>query len=186
MAIIEKISEAWSSWLEGLNAQEKRMLGLFSIGLVVALGLGTFYLAASKISHKKDNLSRNQNYLSQIRDLEGEYLVSKAKNEKIIESIRSNNISLLSMIPSVASRLGLTVKELTEQRRPLGKTSNVEVSVRITLTKLSMDKVTAFIEAIETGENEGRVKVTRLKINTRFDEPDLLDVQMTVSTWKSA
>ncbi len=184
--IFEKISEGWSSWFDGLSAREKRLLGILFTGFMVVLAIATFYIAASKIESKKANLSRNQAQLDQIRELEGEYQSAKEKNEKIISSIRSNDISLLSMIPSVASRFGLTVRELTEQRRPLGKTSNVEVSVKINLTKLSIDKLTAFIDAIETGENEGRVKVTRLKINTRFDEPDLLDVQMTVSTWKSA
>ncbi len=184
--IIEKVSEAWSSWFDGLSAREKRMLGMLFSGLMVVLTIATFYIATSKINTKKTDLARNQSQLNEIKDLEGEYLITKEKNERIVESIRQNDVSLLSLIPSVASRLGLTVKELTEQRKPLGKSSNVEVSVKLSLSKLSMDKVTALIEAIETGENEGRVKITRLKINTRFDEPDLLDVQMTISTWKSA
>ncbi|HXW53058.1 MAG TPA: hypothetical protein VEL47_03010, partial [Myxococcota bacterium] len=71
-------------------------------------------------------------------------------------------------------------------KRPLPKSDIVEISVRVSLTKLSIDKVTALIEAIETSEHGDLVKVTKLKINKRFDEPDLLDLSMTVSTWKPA
>ncbi|MCA9507326.1 MAG: type II secretion system protein M [Myxococcales bacterium] len=183
--IFEQISDRWSSWFETLSAREKKLLALLFSAFIVLLIFLTLYIATSKISDKKANLVKNQSQLAQIIALEGEYRSAKEKNESMVESIRSNDISLLSMIPKVASRLGLTVKELTEQRRPLGKTDNVEVSVKVNLTKLSMDKVSALIEQIED-ENQGIVKVTRLKINTRFDEPDLLDVQMTVSTWKSA
>lgn len=184
--IIDRISEAWSSWFDSLSAREKRLLGiLFSAVMVILIG-ATFYIATSKISTKKTVLSGKQNQLNEIRAIEDDYRAAKEKNERIIENISTNDVSLLSFIPSVAARYGLVVKELSEQRRAVGKTNNVEISVKISLTKLSIDKVSALIEALESGENEGRVKVTRLKIISRFDEPDLLDLQMTVSTWKSA
>lgn len=183
---LDRINELWSTWIEGLSAREKRMLGMVFSGGLVLLALSTFYLATSKISNKRKILTQNEAQFDEIRKLESEYNIAKERNERMVQSIRSNDISLLSLVPSIVNRLGLSVSELTEQRRPLGKTNNVEVSVKLSLSKLSIDKLTALIEAIESDEYQGRVKVTRLKINKRFDEPDLLDLQMTVSTWKSA
>ncbi len=184
--IFDRVSEAWSSWFDSLSAREKRLVGILFSALMIVLVGATLYIAASKINSKKVLLTSKQNQLSEIRAIEDEYRAAKEKNESIIQSIRSNNVSLLSFIPAIAARYGLVVKELNEQRRTMGKTSNVEISVKISLNELSMDKVSALIEALEGGENEGRVKVTRLKISTRPDKPDLLDLQMTVSTWKSA
>ena len=74
---------------------------------------------------------------------------------------------------------------MTEQRRTIGKSNIVEVSVRVNLNKLSIDKVSRVIEELESPESNAPVKVTKLKINKRHDEPELLDLQLTVSTWKS-
>jgi len=185
--VIERISELWSQWFDGLSGRERRMLGIVFAALCVVLVFATFYVATTKIQTKRDLLSKNQELLNQIKDLEGEYSLAKQKNEEIIENIRHNDVSLFTFIQAITSNLGLTVKNLAEQKRPLGKSNIIEISVRLNLTKLSIDKVTALVEAIETDEDHaGHVKVTKMKISKSFSEPDLLDLQMTISTWKSA
>lgn len=183
----DKITELWSSWFDGLSGREKRLLSILLAGACLVLILASIYLASSKIHTKRTLLKKNQDQLAEIKGLEGEYLKAKEKNEALMRKLRQNNVSLFTFIPSIGSRLGLTIKDLNEQKRPLGKSGVMEVSVKLNLTKLSIDKLTALIEAIETDEEHlGQVKVTRLKISKNFVEPDLLDLQMTVSTWKSA
>lgn len=173
-------------WLDALSDRERRLLMIFFTCLVVLIIASTAFIATSSITNKRANLVRNKQLFSEVRDLESEYLKAKEKNERTMMSVRRNSVSLFTFIQGITSRLGLAVKDLSEQPRPLAKTGMVEVSVRVNLSKLSIDKVSALLEAITTAEESEVVKVTRLKVNKRFDEPDLLDLQMTVSTWKSA
>lgn len=182
----EKISDIAGQWYDSLTDRERRLVGIISAVICVLLVASTLYVATSKISKKRALLTRNKEQLAQIKDLESEYVIAKQKHERELLKIRRNDISLFTFIQGITSRLGLTVKDLTEQKRTLGKSNIVEVSVRLNLNRLSIDKVSHLIEAIESPENGGQVKVTRLKINKRHDEPDYLDLQMTVSTWKSA
>lgn len=181
----EKVSDLFTTWYDGLSDRERRLVTIFFACLVGLLVCTMLYLAISKISSKNTALTRNQEQLTQIKDLEGEYTFAKEKHEQEMQRIRRNNISLFTYIQGITSRLGLSVPPMTEQKRPLGKSNAVEVSVKVSLTKLSIDKLTRLLELIESPENGGQVKVTKLKINKRHDEPDLLDLQMTVSTWKS-
>jgi type II secretory pathway component PulM len=181
----EKISDLFGSWYDGLSDRERRLVTIFSTSLAVLFVILIIYIAFSKINTKQTLLQRNREQLTQIKDLEGEYSRAKEKHAREMERIRRNDTSLFTYIQSITSRLGLSVPGMTEQKKPLGKTNVVEVSVKVNLTKLSLDKLTRLLELIESPENGGQVKVTRLKINKRHDEPDLLDLQMTVSTWKS-
>lgn len=182
----DRINESTMRFLDSLSDRERRLVGILFACFCVVLIFGTVFFATNRIASKRAELVRNKEQLAQIKNLEGEYLQAKEKNEAAKRAIMQNDVSLYTFISAIGTRLGLSVKDLSEVRRPLPKTDIVEVSVRLNLTKLSIDKVTALIEAIETSEQGELIKVTKLKINKRFDEPDLLDLQMTVSTWKSA
>jgi hypothetical protein len=182
----EKITESSMQWYDGLSDRERRLISILAATVVALLLMLTIYLGVSKLSSRRAELVRNKQQLAQIVDLEDEYFKAKEKTEKARMTVRRNDVSLFTFIQAVTSRLGVAVKDLNEQKRPLPKSDIVEVSVKLNLSKLSIDKVTALIEAIETSEMGQLIKVTKLKINKRFDEPDLLDLQMTVSTWKTA
>lgn len=184
--VFERLSDSAVRWYDGLSDRERRLLTIFFACLFILLVFSTVFLAINKISSKRADLARNKEVFAEVKALESEYLQAKEKNERALMNIKGNDVSLFTYIQGITNRLGLSVKDLNEQKRPLAKTGMVEISVRVNLSKLSIDKVSALLEAITTSEEGELVKVTRLKINKRFDEPDLLELQMTVSTWKSA
>lgn len=181
----ERLSEASMSWLDGLSDRDRKLLGIIAIVLGSLLLIFFLVFSVGKITSKRASLNRNKEQLVQIKDLERDYMEARQKSEQAKRRVKLNSVSLFTFIQSVTSRLGLSVKDLTEQSRPLPKSEIVEVSVKLNLSKLSIDKVSALIDEIEEADEGELVKVTKLKINKRFDDPELLDVQMTVSTWKS-
>lgn len=88
------------------------------------------------------------------------------------------------MLQNVSTQLDLTLNDLHEKKNILSGEKVVEITVKVNLKKLSIDRLTAFIDAVESNPS-GLVKVIQLKIKSRFDAPDLLDAQMTVATWKA-
>lgn len=181
----DKITDSITPWYDGLSDRERKLVNVMVAVVCAVVIICLILVATSNINKKKALLSRNKEQLAQIKDLEGDYIIAKQKHEKELQRIKRNDISLFTFIQGITSRLGLSVKDLSEQKRVIGKTNVTEVSVRVNLNKLSIDKVSHLLEAIESPENGEPVKVTRLKINKRHDEPELLDLQMTVSTWKS-
>jgi type II secretory pathway component PulM len=181
----ENITDSLNQWYDGLTDRERRMTSIFAICAVVVLVAGTLFFAMSKINTKRELLSRNKAQLAEIKELESAYNLAKERHERELRRIRRNDVSLFTFIQDITSRLGLAVKDLTEQRRTIAKSNIVEISVRVNLNKLSIDKVSRVIEELESPESNAPVKVTKLKINKRHDEPELLDLQLTVSTWKS-
>lgn len=185
-SIFENLKESSGRWYDGLSDRERRLLALLFVVFVVVLSFSLVFFAVGKISTKQRLLSTTKSQISQIRELEIPYLEARRKSEAKKRKISRNDVSLFTFIQGVTSKLGITVRDLNEQRRPVPKSNLVETSVRLNLSKLSMDKATALIEEIETSPYGELIKVTKLKINKRFDEPELLDLQLTVSTWKSA
>lgn len=181
----ERLRETAMSWLDGLSDRDRRLLGILSIGFLGLMLVFGLIFSVARVTSKRSELNRNKEQLAQIKDLESQYLEARSKVEQAKRRVKLNDVSLFTFIQGITSRLGLSVNDLTEQSRPLPKSDIVEVSVRLNLTKLSIDKVTALIEELEQEDDEELVKVTKLKINKSYSEPELLDVQMTVSTWKS-
>jgi len=183
---LERISESTVQWYDALSERERRLLTIFSIVVVSLVIVLTIYLGVAKLNARRAELVKSKQQLTQILELEDDFKKAKEKAEKARLTVMKNDVSLFAFIQAATSKLGLVVKDLNEQKRPLPKSDIIEISVRLNLSKLSIDKVMALIEAIETSEMGKLIKVTKLKINKRFDEPDLLDLQMTVSTWKTA
>jgi hypothetical protein len=181
----DNVREAFTRWYDALSERERRLVTILFSSVFLILVCSTIFLAMNKLNTRRAELVRNKERYEQVKALESEYLKAKEENERAMMQIRENDVSLFTFIQGITTRFGISVKDLNEQKRPLAKSNIVEISVRLNLTKLSIDRASAILEAIETSDNN-LVKVTRLKVNKRFDEPDLLDLQMTVSTWKSS
>jgi hypothetical protein len=186
MQFFEKINEISMRWFDSLTDRERRLLISCSLIIIALFLFLVLFLGTGKLSTYRSELKANKEILAQIVALESDYFKAKKRSDNARLAIMQNNVSLFTLIQGITTKLGLSVKDLNEQKRSLPKSNIVEVSVRLNLSKLSIDKVTSLIEAIETSEYAPLIKVTKLKISKRYDEPDLLDLLLTVSTWKTA
>lgn len=185
-ALIEKFKDNISVWYDSLSERERRLFILMLTLIIFVIFIGSIVFANLSVSNKNNTLSKNNKILTEIASLQSDYSAAKKKNEQAINNINKNRISLFSIIPAIASSLNLNLSDLSEKTKPVPKTKIIEVYVNLNLRKLSIDRLVALIEAIEEADEEGQIKITKLNIKKSFDEADLLDVQMTVSTWKSA
>lgn len=173
-----------SQQYERLQERERRLLQI-STGVVALLFIATvFFWANGILSSKQERIETTQKQLEEISALESRYRKARAAQDAQDRRFRFNDVTLFSYLQGAATRLGLQLSDLNEQRNTLPEGGLVEISVLVNLKELSMDKLTAMLETIEETAPGGVVKVTKLKVKNRFDTPDLLDAQLTVSTWK--
>ena len=164
---------------------KKTVLMGASAGLLIVV-LVCLYGAVSSLSGRQAQIKQLELESKQIDSLSGQYQHIQAEQDARQAQIRANKVALFTVIQNVATRLELEVNDLNERKEPLNNSDLMQVSVIVTVKELSMDRLTAFLEDLEKSASNGLVKITRLQVKTRFDQPDLLDVQMTVTTWKAS
>ena len=169
---------------ERLTEREKKLVTIFGVALFLITIGSSFLWFYTSLNDKKMQLESTRLRLGEILSLKSQYQEAKQKQEAEEKRFRSNDISLFSLIQANATRYGLILNDLNERKEPVGESRLMQTDVVINLKEISIDRLTAFIVSLEETEG-GVIKITRLKIKTRYDKSDMLDVQMTVSTWKT-
>lgn len=180
-----KLEALWDKF-QALSDDDKKKAFIGATGAVFLLFVLIIWMAASALSARQTEIKRLRTELKQIDTLAVQYNQVKANQQAREALIRGNQVALFTLIQNSATRLDLKLNDLNERKEPLADSNLLQVSVVVTVKELSMDRLTAFLEDIEKSAENGLVKITSLQIKTRFDSPDLLDLQMTVSTWKAS
>lgn len=167
-----------------LSGRERLLVGVTALTLVIAIFAGGTHWADGKLKKASRRLSERRTQLQEILRLESRYNASKSESKRDQQRIERNSVQLFSYLPKIADDLGLTLNDLNERRAPLKDSAIDEISVDINLKQMSIDKLDAFLERVEKDGRTGLVKVLKIKVKTRFDNPDLLDVNMKVATYK--
>jgi len=174
------------SSFQRLSERERRLVALTSVVAIVFFVGGGSWAASNARDAKERRVKAKQEQLDQILALRERYQEAEANEKRASARVKSNTTSLFSLLQKAAGELGLQLNDLNERKVPVKDTELVEVSVDVNLKEVSIDKLNAFLEKIEGKRRDGVVKVQKLKVKTRFDQPDMLEVSMTVATWKPA
>jgi len=183
--VLGELIESIVQRFERLPERERRMTIILMVVLVVFVVGGSLFWFSASIATKNSQIKIVQKRLFEINSLKSQFQQAKQIADEQEKKFRSNDISLFSLIQNVATRYSLSLYDLNEKKDPVDQSNLIETSVVVNLKEVSVDRLTAFIAELEETEG-GMVKVIRLKIKSRYDKSDLLDVQMTVATWKSA
>ncbi len=172
--------------LAGLNDRERKLVLLLAAALLLFVVGGGVWWGVGAIDGKERRVREMRSVLTQIQSLEAQYKAAEQAERQAEMRLRTNNTSLFSHLQGAAQELGLTLNDLNERRSPASESGDItEVSVEVNLKEVSIDKLNTFLEKIEGKSSNGLVKIMKLKVKTRYDNPELLDVGMTVSTWQA-
>jgi hypothetical protein len=169
-----------------MTDRERRLVALLVGTFLVLVVGGSIYWASGRLSAKERRVKDMRTTIAQITAMETEYREAEGKQRQAEMKLKTNNTSLFSLLQKSAGQLGLTLNDLNERKTPVKDTDIVEVSVEVNLKEVSIDKLNTFLEKVEGKSSSGLVKVLKLKVKTRYDNPELLDVNMTVATWKAS
>jgi general secretion pathway protein M len=93
-------------------------------------------------------------------------------------------VQLMSFVSQTGAHLGIEVNDLrpSQQAAATGSDKVVEDSVEVSLAKLDLPRLAALLGELERGA--GIVRVRRLAIRTRSDDPAAVDVTLVVAAWQ--
>ncbi|MFH1810862.1 MAG: type II secretion system protein GspM [Pseudomonadota bacterium] len=169
-----------------LSGRERLLVGVTVVAVLLFAFVGSTLLVDAHLTKAQRRLSERRTQLTQILGLEGQYRDAQRERETTKQQLARNNVQLFSLLPKVAGEFGLTLNDLNERRTPLKDSGIDEISVDVNLKQMSLDKLDGFLERVEQGGPAGMVKVLKIKVKTRFDNAELLDVNMKVATYKPA
>ena len=170
-----------------MSDRERKLVMLTAAVAVVLAIAGAAWLISSSITRREKQIASRKEEIEQLETLRGEYEAATARQKAAETRIKqSASTSLFTLMQKAAQDVGLSLTDLNERRLPVKDSDLSEVTVDVTLKDISIDKLVTLLEKIEGRTTGGVVKVTKLKAKTMVANPEMLEVVLTVSTWRGA
>jgi Type II secretion system (T2SS), protein M len=181
VALIAQVTEGFSR----LSEQEKIVaLGALTVLSTFAF-IGITYGLISATASAERQIAYKSEQLREIISMRETYRRSQDQNAAFRARLQRNDIRLVALVEDEAKKMGLEVSNITPHQDGEASPSGIKTQlVDLRATKMSADKLMSFLQKLE--EQTNPVRVVKLKVNTRFDEKDLLDAELTVATYKAS
>lgn len=170
------------AWLGTLAPRERVMV----TAAAFAVALFTLWLVAHQIgagiSAREARIEQKTKVLSQIGKLAEGYRRRAAERQAIDARLKGPPVQLMSHISQAGATLGIQVNDLRPSGAPAETEGLREESVEVNLARIEMQKLGLLMQALERGA--GLVKIRRIRVTTRGDEPALVDATLVVSTFQ--
>ena len=166
-----------------LSWREQLVLGW---GAVIAIGLLIYMAAVDPLLQQMATLDRlipqKQKELEQLNRLREEYGRLKGRVDEAVRSL-ATDFSLSTFVEkTVLERMGKSHLAGIKPQPELPFEQYQEVAVEARLEQVTLGQLVGFLSGLEQAPQ--RLRVKRLEIKSRFNEPDLLDVAITVAVYQ--
>ena len=180
--IRQLISDATNAFSR-LAPRERRLVGITTLAaLVFIIGLSALTISRS-VAKSEARLKSKLTQLEEVSRLTSGFRAQQDQQRALEDKLKANQVRLFSYIDELAKKQTIDIGGLNDKgSQPVGGENSkvAEASVEVTHTKISLDKLLKFLAEVEA--TQGLVKVTRLQIRPRGEEP-VLDAWLTISTY---
>jgi len=172
--------------LQKMTDRERKLVFVM-VGAIALFILGGAAMATSSfLASREKRIRLRRDEIAQIETLRIGYDAAVARDHAAEARIKTASAtSLFSLLQKSAAEVGLALSDLNERRLPVKDSEFTEVTVDVNLKEIGVDKLVTLLEKIEGRSADGVVKVTKLKVKTKFDNPEMLEASLMVSAWKA-
>jgi general secretion pathway protein M len=170
------------TWLGQLSPRERVMVVAATAAvLVFSLWLVSRAIGAG-IDAREARIEQKTRVLSQVGKLAEGYRRREASRKELESRLKGSPVALMSHISQAGATLGIQVNDLRPAAAPSEADGLREESVEVNLAKIELTRLAALIQNLERGA--GVVRVRRLRLTTRSDDPALVDATLLVATYQ--
>ncbi len=181
MERLRKLRADVEAWLVTLSPRERVLVS----ATAAAVALFVVSLASASISHgisaREGRIEAKTKIVSQVGKLAEGYRRTQADRQQLEARLKGNRVPLLSHISQTGATLSVEVNDLRPSGQPVEAGGVVEESVEVNLARIDFTRLARFVQALEGGQ--GVVKVRRIRVSTRVDDPQLVDATLLVATY---
>lgn len=170
------------AWLAKLAPRERLLVTAAGIAIavfcvwLVARGIG------GGIARREARIEQKTKVLAQVGQLAEGYRRREAERKAVEARLRSSPVQLMSHISQAGAALGIPVNDLRPTPPSAEAEGLREESVEVNLARIELTRLAALMQSLERGA--GVVKVRRIRVTTRSDDPALVDATLLVSTYQ--
>lgn len=169
--------------VQGLSPSERRLLsiaGAILAGVVLYAGvLLPLQNAHARAAARVETAERELVVMTRLLEQHAEVQARLARVEQRIQAGPRGNI--FTLLESLAQRSSVKVDSM-EPQTSLASDRYKETKVEVVLKKVTLGQAVKYLHEIESAEQVLSVKSLRMRV--RRDEPQLMDVTFTVSTFE--
>lgn len=184
MEALRKLRADLEAWLSGLAPRERILVS----AAAVAVAIFVVFLALAKvqrgIANREANIDRKTQVLAQVGKLAQGYRQAQAERAQLEAKLKGPPLQLMSFVSQTGQKLGIEVNDLRPGTPSSGSANDklVEETVEVNLARLDLPRLAGLLQALERGP--GVVKVRRLALRTRNDDPMAVDATIVVATYQ--
>ncbi len=175
-----KVGEAWAS----LSVRERKLISLLLAAFLVAAIALAFLSARRAIVARESSLADKRMQMTKVELLASGYAQAEAARARIEARIKGTPVRLFSYLEDLGKKQGVTIGDMQDRGTTEAGEGVQRATVEVNFARIDLLKLTAFINEIEKSTH--LVKVEKLRLRTRNDDPNLLDASLTVSTYQLA
>lgn len=182
MERLRKLRADVEAWLAKLSPRERVLVTVAAVGVVLfAVWLISLQVGRG-LSAREARIQDKTKVLSQVGKLAEGYRRQQAERQAVEARLKGPPVQLLSFISQTGTTLGVEVTDLRPTTSPGELEGLREEAVEVNLARVDLGRLARLVQTLERGP--GVVKVRRLRITTRGDDPQLVDATIVVSTYQ--
>lgn len=188
MGRLRRLMSDLSDYLAAASDREKRLLLLAAFGVVFAAVMISWTSFSRTISRREDALEEKRLAFAQVQKLAQDFGAREQERQLLEARLRQSPPALVSFVDERAKAEGIEIGGVSDRgivsSGPASAGRPRESQVEVNMAKVPLDKLTRFIQALET--SPGVVKVRRLRMRRSQDQKEALDVTLSISAWQGA
>jgi len=159
-----------------------RLVGVAAL----AVALFTVWLVSLQVGSamraREERIAQKSLVLAQFGKLADGYRKRQAERGALEARLRAQPVPLMSHIAQSGAALGIEVNDLRPTSAPTELEGLREESVEVNLARIDLPRLAQLLQSLE--RSAGVVKVRRIRLSTRQDDPALVDATLVVSTYQ--
>lgn len=167
-----------------LASDRDRKAAIFGgIGFLILVFYIVFQIFSSGAGNLEKKAQSAQEELSKIKSLKSEYIESKRKTDGLASSIKRGNLNLLPAVEKILVDRQIDRGSFSiNLRAPVTGDLYEETGVDVEIRGISLEKAVDVLYKIQS--TPAFLKLSNLRLRTRFNDPSLMDVSFRISTFK--
>jgi len=183
MERFQKLRADAEAFFAGLSLRERVLVSAALVAAAVFLLFLVSLGVSRAVSGRESRIDQKTLVLSQVGQLAQGYRRAQAERTVLEGKLSGPPVQLMSFVSQAGPRLGIPVNDLRPGQPGTPSSDKVsEDSVEVSLAKLDLQRLASLLNELERGP--GIVRVRRLAVRSRSDDPAAVDVTLVVSTWQ--
>jgi general secretion pathway protein M len=184
MESLRRLRADLEAWFSRLSSRERVLVSLAGVAVAAFLVFLVFVKVQRGIGARESAIDRKTVVLAQVGKLAQGYRAAQAERAQLEAKLKGPPLQLMSFVAQTGQKLGIEVNDLRPGAAAQAAATDkvVEDTVEVNLAKLSLPRLASLLQDLERGP--GVVKVRRLTVRARNDDPAAVDVTIVVATYQ--